>query len=194
MPPPSRTCPHCGKKNTLSMTELRSPEYKAWAATGDTAAEYWRLGGACKRKKHECAARAKERRERQEAAARPARAAPRPDVGAARGGPGRAPRGSPRAHPAAQAAPPPASPHQAGPACFFNEHLNQRNDDVGSTMSTVCRGPKNANKRPNRERPNPDHRTLLRSLSSPANGWHWGVYAVVRSRSTASVKLVLMNT
>ena len=28
-------------------------------------------------------------------------------------------------------------------------------------MSTVCRGPKNANKRPNRERPNPDHRTLL---------------------------------
>ena len=68
MPPPSRTCPHCGKKNTLSMTELRSTEYQAWAATGDTAADYWRLGGACKRKKHDCAARAKERRERQEVA------------------------------------------------------------------------------------------------------------------------------
>ena len=92
------------------MTELRSTEYQAWAATGDTAADYWRLGGVCKRKKHECKARANERRERQEAEARAARAAPRPDAGAAWGGPGRAPPG--RAQPAAQAAPPPASPHR----------------------------------------------------------------------------------
>ena len=27
-------------------------------------------------------------------------------------------------------------------------------------LSRLCRGPKNANKRPNRDRPNPDHRTL----------------------------------
>ena len=32
-------------------------------------------------------------------------------------------------------------------------------------LSRLCRGPKNANKRPNRDRPNPDHRTLLESGS-----------------------------
>ena len=77
-------------------------------------ADYWRLGGVCKRKKHDCEARAKERRERQEAAARAAQeaAAPRPHAVARRGATGRAPPGSPRAQPAAQAAPPPASPHR----------------------------------------------------------------------------------